>query len=143
MSNINTVALSGNLTRDPELRHTGNDFPIAKLGIAVNKSKKTESGEYEEVGHFFDLTVLGKFGELVARKLRKGDAITVLGELEYEQWETEGQKRSKVSVLVKTIDAQGFFRKDEDVPAMQSGGNTQAPLADAATTAAADDDIPF
>ena len=144
MSNINTVALSGNLTRDPELRHTPSGFAIAKLGIAVNKSKKNPDGDgYIEEGHFFDVDVLGNFGELVARKLRKGDLITVQGELEYQSWESEGGKRSKVSVLARSIDGQGMFRsKDEESsPAgVEAGANPSTP--DAAATPA-EDDIPF
>jgi single-strand DNA-binding protein len=143
VSNINTVALSGNLTRDPELRHTPSGFAIAKLGIAVNKSKKNPDGDgYIEEGHFFDVDVLGNFGELCARKLRKGDRISVQGELEYQSWESEGGKRSKVSVLARSIDASAFFKKDEEIGPRQDGAAGEGQQSMAAATAS-DDDIPF
>lgn len=144
MGNVNSVTLSGNLTRDPELRTTPSGFNIAKLGIAVNKSKKDPNGDgYIEEGHFFDIDVLGNFGELVSRKLRKGDRLTVQGELEYQSWESEGGKRSKVSILARSIDSDAFFKKDSDVAPLagaEAGASTTAP--DPAPGDAADD-IPF
>lgn len=144
MSNINTVTISGNLTRDPELKRVRDDFAIAKLGIAVNRSKKVDDG-YEEVASFFEVDVLGKYGELVARKLQKGDLVTINGRLEQQRWETDaGEKRSKVSILALDVDGQGMFRsKDEETAPAEAGESLAAAAAPAQSTLPADDDIPF
>lgn len=142
MSNINTVAVSGNLTRDPELRHTPSGTAIANLSVAVNRSRKQDDGSYQDEVSFFDLTAFGNFAELISRKLRKADSVSVLGRLEQQRWETEdGSKRSKVVIIVQTIDSASFYKKDDEVapmdagePAAQTGTQTQLP---------ADDDIPF
>ncbi len=144
-NNINTAVLSGNVTRDPELRHTKGGTAVCNLGLAVNKSRKQEDGSYEDSVSFFDLTIWGNYGELVARKVQKGDAITASGELEQQRWEAEdGSKRSKVVLVARQIDGAAMYRaKDEenapvadDAPA----ATTEAPAADATPTT---DDIPF
>jgi single-strand DNA-binding protein len=144
LSNINTVAISGNLVADPELRYAGanGDFAIGNLRMAVNRSKKTDDG-YKDEASFFSVTVLGKFAELVDRKARKGDAISVKGRLEEQRWETQdGQKRSKVVIVAEDIDGACFFKKDEDVKAKEDGTTSSKPAA-SGSQPAADDDIPF
>lgn len=152
MSNINTVAVSGNLTRDPELRTFGDDGKVANLGIAVNRQRKDASGDYVDEVSFFDVTVWGNFAGLTARKLRKGDSATILGRLEQQTWEKDGEKKSKVVIIASTIDSEGFFRsKDEDRSEDEAQGagyepaNTPSGEATESTAAkpAADDDIPF
>lgn len=153
MSNVNSVVVSGNLTRDPELRSTTNGTSVVNLGIAVNRSYKSESAEggYAEEVSFFDVTVWGGFGELVARKLRKGDSATIQGRLKQDTWETDtGEKRSKVQIIADQIDSDGFFRsKDEDNTAVAAPAET-APASTAATSTNTEtpalpsaDDIPF
>lgn len=148
MSNINTAAFSGNLVADPELRYTPSEFPIATVRVAVNKSKKVADGSYEEVASYLDVTVLGKFAEVIDRKLRKGDRVTVQAEIEQQRWEdkNDGSKRSKVVFLARDIDSPSLFLKDEDVKAKEDGSTSAAASsngAGAAAPAAADDDIPF
>lgn len=144
MSNINTVALSGNLTRDPELRLTSGGTTVANLGMAVNRSRKGDDGEFVDEVSYFDLTAFGNFADLIGRKLRKGDSITVQGRLEQQRWEAEdGSKRSKVVVIVATIDSDGFFRskdEDADTSAAAEGGEAaeSKPKPDPKS-----DDIPF
>ena len=131
MSNINTATISGNITRDPE-KVEGHD--IAKFGLAVNRRyKPKDSDEYQDEVSFFDVTVFGKFADLVMRKLRKGQAATVSGRLKQETWETEDGKRSKIVLIAQEIDGPGMYVKDEDVPAPEAG-ETPPP---------ADDEIPF
>lgn len=145
MSNVNTAALSGNLVADPELKLVGaaGDFAICNLRIAVNRDKKQEDGSYESEASYFDLTVLGNYAKLVDAKCRKGDAITVQGRLEQQRWETpEGDKRSKVVLIVNDLDGAAMYRKAEDVPAKAEGDSAPA-TSSAPATAAADDDIPF
>lgn len=138
MSNLNLVVLSGRLTRDPELRHTTGGTPVASTGIAVERYNKNDP-ENPYVG-FFDLNIFGNFGELVARKAKKGDKATVEGRLNFSSWETpEGQKRSKVDVVVNQMEGEFLYR-----PAVEDNAGSAAPNKEAlAGTAAADDDIPF
>ena len=142
MSHINSVTVSGNLTADPEKKVVGDDFTIVNLRLANNRQKKV-GDEYVEEASYFDVTVFGKFGDLVDRKLRKGDNVSVQGRLEQQRWETaEGDKRSKVVIIANEIDSKAFFQKDEEGAAKQSGETAtdgSAPPAPAAT----DDDIPF
>jgi len=102
MKDINNVTLSGRLTRDSELKYTQSGMAIAKFSVASNKTKKV-GDNWEEVPMFFDCTVFGKFAEAVQQKLVKGAQVFISGTLNYESWEHEGQKRSKVSVNVDNI----------------------------------------
>lgn len=148
MSNINNVVLSGNLTRDVELRHTTNGTAVCNLGLAVNRSVKKDDGEWEDVASFFDITVFGGRAEMCARKLngpgegQRASFVTVSGRLEQQRWEAEdGTKRSKVVVIAQTIEGNDFFKKAED-----NNDVAAAPAADAASApadTAGDDDIPF
>ena len=142
MSNVNTVTVSGNLTRDIELRKTQSDFTIGNLGLAVERSKKVDD-DWETETSFFDVTVFGGTAEFVAKKLRKGDLVTVSGRLEQQRWEDKetGAKRSKVVIVATAIDSHGLFRpKDEDNQLNFDGGGASEP---AAAAKPADDDIPF
>lgn len=132
MSNINTATLSGNITRDPE-KVEGHD--IAKFGLAVNRRYKKDD-EYQDEVSFFDVTVFGKFADLVMRKLRKGQPCTVQGRLKQETWGEGDDKRSKIVLIANEIDGPGMYVKDEDVPALEQGTLTETP-------APADDEIPF
>jgi single-strand DNA-binding protein len=157
MSNVNTVAVSGNLTRDPEYKKINDDFAVAKLGIAVNRRVKDASSDdgYGEKVSFFDVEVLGSgFAALVGRKMKKGDSATVTGRLEQQTWETtEGDKRSKVVIIATEIDSEAFFRsRDEDnsldapaetAPAAAPAAAATPAEAQVAAAVAADDDIPF
>lgn len=142
MGNVNTVTVSGNLTRDPELREFGTDGKVANLGIAVNRQRfNKETEEYDNEVSFFDVTVWGNYGALTARKLKKGDSCTVSGRLEQQTWETDGEKRQKVVIIASDVDSEGYFRsKDEE----STPAATAAP-AESTTPAAtaSDDDIPF
>lgn len=148
MSNVNSVVISGNLTRDPEVRSFGDDGKVANLGVAVNRSFKKADEFVEEVS-FFEVTVWGGFADLTGRKLRKGDSVTVQGRLKQDTWTTnEDEKRSKVVIIADQIDSDGYFRpKDEDrdysadTPAAAAAPKptAQAPV----DTTAGDDEIPF
>lgn len=137
MSNINTVAVSGNLTQDPELRTTANGTSVANLRMAVNRSRKTDDGYVEEVS-YFDVTVWSGFGELCAKKLSKGSPISVKGRLEQRRWDAEdGSKRSAVSIVADEIDGPDFYK-----PATENNAAAAAEPA-ASGQGASDDDIPF
>jgi single-strand DNA-binding protein len=149
-NNLNIVALSGNLTRDSELRETKSGTPVCNLGIAVNRSRKQDDGSYQDDVSFFDLTVWGNYGSLVAKKLKKGDPIALTGRLEQQRWENDnGEKRSKVIVVVDQIDGAGMYRtKDEENELEASLSESPADATPAASDAApaaepTTDDIPF
>lgn len=141
-SNVNVVVLSGSLAAEPEVKWTNDDGDsIVRLGVIVRKSKKNADGEYEDVSSIFDVEVFGKFATLTARKLKKFDAVTVSGELVKDEWEAEdGSKRSRVKVVARNIDSEGYFRsKDEDNDTSAPSEATEA----APAAAPASDDIPF
>lgn len=147
MANVNTVALSGNLTRDPEVKTLPSGTSVCETGIAVNRSRKDPNGDgYLEEVSFFDLVIWSGFGELVGRKARKGDSVVITGRLEQQRWTTDNdENRSKVRVTVDQMDGDWQFRsKDEE---NQPGGEqTQLPAGEAAPPAAkpsTDDDILF
>jgi len=100
----NKVILVGNLTRDIELRYAQSGSAIAKTAIATSR-KFTLNGEKKEETCFVDITFFGRSGEVANQYLRKGSKILVEGRLQFEQWvdQTSGQKRSKHSVIVETM----------------------------------------
>lgn len=102
---INRVIITGNLTRDPELRRTAADFPVLSLGVAVNDRRRNQqTGEWEDYPNFIDCTMFGARAESVARFLTKGSKVAIEGKLRWSQWERDGQKRSKIEVVVEEIE---------------------------------------
>ena len=103
---INRVVISGNLTRDPEVRMAGTQ-PLCALGVAVNdRRKNNETGEWEDYPNFFDVIVWGARGEYWARNLSKGSKVVISGRLRWSSWKTpEGQNRSKVEIVADDIES--------------------------------------
>lgn len=102
---INRAEISGNLTRDPELRQTASGIQILELGVAVNDRRKNQqTGEWEDSPNFIDCTVFGNRAQSVAQYLSKGMKVFIAGKLHWSQWERDGQKHSKVSVVVDDIE---------------------------------------
>lgn len=102
---INRVTISGNLTRDPELRATAGGFSVLTFSVAVNERRKNQqSGEWEDRPNFIDCTMLGKRAESVAKHISKGSKVAVDGKLRWSQWEKNGEKRSKIEVIVDEIE---------------------------------------
>lgn len=138
--NINRVTVTGNLTADPELRHTGGGTAVCSLRIAVNGRRKDQSGQWVDKPNFFNVTVWGAMGENCDRYLEKGRPVAIDGRLDWSEWEKDGQKRQKVEIVADTVQFLG------------SGGNSGSgdqsappPAAAAASTSTSgvDDDIPF
>ena len=103
MSDTNAVILTGNLTRDPELRHTPSGVAVANVGLASNRKYK-QGDELKEDVCFVDVTVFGSTAVAVAEHLVKGRKVLVEGRLRYHAWEAEdGQKRSKVDVIANRV----------------------------------------
>lgn len=120
MSNFNKVYLMGNLTRDPEVRHTTKGTCVTKIAMAVNRKFKTEAGEQKEEVTFVDVEAFGKLAEVIGQHCRKGRPLFVEGRLKLDQWDdkTTGQKRSALKVVLEAFQFIGG-RQEGDVPTAQ------------------------
>jgi single-strand DNA-binding protein len=100
---LNQVTLMGNLTRDPELRSTPNGQNVVSFSLALNRSYKDQSGEWQEATDYIDIVAWGPLAERIDQYLTKGRRCLVQGRLQSRSWEQEGQKRSKVEVLANDV----------------------------------------
>ncbi len=152
-TNINRVILTGNLTRDPELRNLPSGTAVCSLRVAVNTRRKDgASGQWVDKPNYFDVTVWGAQGENCAQYLQKGRPVAVDGRLEWREWEDkQGNKRQSVDIIADSVQFLGSreggenggqnggrFTPQSDVPA-DMGDFQQAP----AGAGGSDDDIPF
>lgn len=119
MASFNKVILMGNLTRDPELRVTAGGLSICKIGLAVNRVFTTKDGERREEVTYVDIDAFGKQAEVISKYMRKGRPLFVEGRLKFDQWESEGQKRSKLGVILDKFE---FIGGRDDNDGAQSGG---------------------
>jgi single-strand DNA-binding protein len=142
MAAINRVVLVGNLTRDPELRHTPSGTAVCNLRLAVNTRRKDETGQWVDKPNYFDITVWGNQGERCAQYLSKGRPVAVDGRLEWREWETpEGNKRQAVDVVADTVQFLGS-RGDGEGGGYIPADASATPAGDFPTSPT-DDDIPF
>jgi single-strand DNA-binding protein len=145
-ANINRVVLVGNLTKDPELRHTGGGTPVCSLRIAVNTRRKDESGQWADKPNYFSVSVFGNQAESCAQYLSKGRPVAIDGRLEWREWEAKdgGGKREAVEVVADSVQ---FLGSRGDGEGGGGGGGNQFVPAGAQESAdfpaATDDDIPF
>src|ERR1051326_6815029 len=105
MANFNKVILAGNLTRDPELRYTPKGTAVVKLGLAINRTWKNETGETKEEVTFVDVDAFSRQAEVIAQYLKKGRPILVEGRLRLDQWDDKqtGQKKSRLGVVLESF----------------------------------------
>lgn len=103
MASLNKVLLIGNLTRDPEKRYTPSGMAVSDVGIAVNRKFKASNGEMKDEVCFVTVTLWGKTAENVVEYKRKGDPLFVEGRLKLDQWEKDGQKYSKLTVVGESV----------------------------------------
>jgi single-strand DNA-binding protein len=146
-TNINRVVLTGNLTRDPELRNLPSGMAVCSLRIACNTRRKDSSGNWVDKPNYFDVTVWGAQGENCAQYLSKGRPLAVDGRLEWREWDDkEGNKRQAVDIIADSVqflgsreggENGGRFTPQTDVPA-DTGDFASAPAGNQG-----DDDIPF
>ena len=144
-TNVNVVVVTGNLTKDPELRTTPNGTSVCKLRVAVNSRRKdAASGEWVDKPNYFDVTVWGAQGENCATYLSKGRPVAVEGRLDWREWEAQdGSKRQAVEIIADNVQFLGGRDGGE------GGGERQFVPANAGAGAGADfgqgadDDIPF
>ena len=151
-TNINRVILTGNLTRDPELRNLPSGTAVCSLRLAVNTRRKDQSGEWVDKANFFDITVWGAQGENCAQYLAKGRPVAIDGRLEYREWDDRetGAKRNAVQIVADSVQ---FLGGRDDAGGGGGNGNRFAPQSDvpadtgdfqpAGAGVGSDDDIPF
>ena len=137
----NKVLLMGNLTRDPEVRHTSGDRTVANFGLAVNRRYKTAAGEKREEVTFIDCEAWGYTAENIGKFFAKGRPIFIEGRLKLDTWEdrNDGSKRSKLKVVVENFQ---FVDSKKDGGGSGGGGYERAPAAQAGESFG-NDDIPF
>jgi single-strand DNA-binding protein len=147
-TNINSVVITGNLTRDPELRSTPGGTAVCKLRVAVNSSRKDgQTGVWVDKPNYFEVTVWGAQGENCANYLSKGRPVAVSGRLDWREWEAQdGSKRQAVEIIANSVQFLGSrdgggngngFQAKSDVPADTSD------FEEAGVGSDKGDDIPF
>lgn len=151
MPNLNKVMLIGNLTRDPELKHTPRGAAVAEFGLAINRVWNDESGQRREEATFVDVTCWGRMAEVIAEYVRRGDPLFIEGRLQLDQWEDKAtsQKRSKLRVIGESFE----FLKSKDASSAGAAPTQASPRPPRAPLAAMndqldkfdgeDEDIPF
>jgi single-strand DNA-binding protein len=143
---INSVTLSGNLGRDPELRTTAAGGNLLTFSIAVNdRVKDSSTGEWKDYTNWVDVVVFGNRAESLSRILTKGMKVTINGKIRYSSWEKDGQTRSKIEVIANDVD---IMQRREDNGYANSGQTYSAPKQQTRRQAAPayddfDDSIPF
>ena len=141
---INRVNITGNLTRDPDLRQTNGGTAILSLGVAVNDRRKNpQTGEWEDYANFIDAVMFGARAEAVSRYLQKGSKVSIEGKLRYSSWEKDGQRRSKLEVIVDEIEFMSRGQQDGSQQGGYGGGYPQAQRQQAPAVDAYSEDIPF
>lgn len=163
MASLNRVFLIGNLTRDPEVRHTPKGTAVGDLAMAINMTYRTAEGVEKEEVCYVDIVVWGRQAETCKDYLSKGSPIFVEGRLQLDQWESQGEKRSRLRVRAERIQflgrgggsggsggsrggasaergesGGGYSRRSEDAPPPRSREPEDFPDA-----GPADDEIPF
>jgi single-strand DNA-binding protein len=158
-TNINRIILTGNLTKDPELRSTGSGMAVCSLRIATNtRRKNNQTGDWEDKPNYFSVTVWGRQGENAAQYLSKGRPVAIDGRLEWREYQdNQGNKREAVEIVADNVQflssPEGFqggggagngFTAQSDVP-VSTDDFAPAGVANGSSTtsAPADDDIPF
>jgi single-strand DNA-binding protein len=113
VANLNKVFLAGNLTRDPEVRYAPSGDAVGDLHMAVNRRYRTRDGQEKEETCFIGIVVWGRQAETCAEYLHKGSPILVEGRLQFEQWERDGQKNTRIRVRADRVQFLGSPRSAE------------------------------
>ena len=125
---INTVTVSGNLTREPELRNLDSGQSVCSIRIAHNDRRKDASGDWTDVAQYVDVTIWGGVGEYIAKNVSKGQKVVVSGRLKWREWGEQGSKRQAVDIAADSV-----------IPIARASGAS----GDRAPAATGDDDIAF
>ena len=151
MASYNRVILAGNLTRDPELRYTPKGTAVARIGLAINRTYTTETGEKKEEVTFVDVEAWGRQAEVIAQYMKKGRPFLVEGRLKLDQWEDKNthQKQSKLKVVLESfsfVDSKGSDAAVGSTPRPAAAPAVAAGAAAATEPEPAEpeqDDVPF
>ncbi len=154
-TNINTVVITGNLTRDPELRSTSGGTAVCGMRVAVNSRRRDGSGNWIDKPNYFDVTVFGAQGENCSTYLQKGRPVAIEGRLDWSEWEAKdgSGKRQKVEIVANSVQ---FLGSRDGSGGGQGNGNGFTPQSDVpadtsdfegagvgSQSAGSEDDIPF
>ena len=114
MRGFSKAIITGNLTRDPELRTTANGSTVCGFSVAVNRVYKDSSGEQKEDVSYIDCSAWGRLGEMINQYAKKGSGVLVSGRLDQRSWEdkADGKKRSRVEIVVEDFNFVGAPRGD-------------------------------
>ena len=134
---INRVIISGNLTRDAELRRTAAGMSILSFCVAVNDRRKNQQGEWENYPNYVDCVMFGNRAEKLAGYLYRGIKVVIDGKIRYSSWDSNGQKRSKLEVVVDDLEL--LSRRENN----QQHSNQQYQPSQSPQLPVYDDDIPF
>lgn len=137
MRGFSKAIITGNLTRDPELRNTPNGASVCSFSVAVNRVYRDSNGEQKEDVSFIDCSAWGKLGEMINQYAKKGTGVLVSGRLDQRSWEDKatGQKRSRVEIVVEDFNFTGAAREN-------SGSNGSYSSVNSAAESSAPSDIP-
>lgn len=126
MRGFSKAIITGNLTRDPELRSTPNGASVCSFSVAVNRTYRDASGEQKEDVSFIDCSAWGKLGEMISQYAKKGTGVLVSGRLDQRSWEdkTTGQKRSRVEIVVEDFNFTGAARDNSGNTSSFGAANT-------------------
>lgn len=120
---MNKVQVLGTMTRNCEIRYTQGGTAVASFGVAWNDRRKDQNGQIVEKAHFFDVTAWGKTAENINTYFRKGSRILIDGRLDFSSWTTQqGEKRSKVGIVVEKFDFIDRKSDGQGQPSAQSNG---------------------
>ncbi len=138
MRGFSKAIITGNLTRDPELRNTPSGASVCSFTVAVNRTYRDASGEQKEDVSFIDCSAWGKLAEMINQYAKKGTGVLVSGRLDQRSWEdkTTGQKRSRVEIVVEDFNFTGAPRDNG------SAGFSDSSPASEPTSSEIPDDIP-
>lgn len=137
---INRVCISGNLTREPELRFTQSGMPVLSMNVAVNDRRKNpQNGQWEDYPNFIDCAMFGTRAQGVSNYLSKGTKVSIEGKLRMNQWEQDGQKRTKIQVVIDELEL--MSARSTQAPTPAPAAPTYAPKAPVQPVC--DEDIPF
>jgi single-strand DNA-binding protein len=145
VQNINVTVITGNLTKDPELRYTGGGTAVCEARVAVNSRRKDgTTGEWADKPNFFDVVVFGARAEAIVQHLSKGSGIGVEGRLDWQEWEAKdgSGKRQAVKIIANNVQFLGSKPKDADSPSATDSPDEDRELA-AVGADGGDEDISF
>jgi single-strand DNA-binding protein len=146
VQNINVSVITGNLTQDPELRHTGGGTAICELRVAVNTRRKNgQSGEWVDKPNYFNVTVFGAHGEACAEYLAKGRPVAVEGRLDWREWEAKdgSGKRQAVQIIANSVQFLGKGGESGKETSEEAAADRSGAEEPVGVGAGGEDDIPF